>query len=116
MASMPSSVLSTLKRAADRLHGAARAEEKQRIRLRLDLLAQMRGDVVLDGVLVGAGDDGLGRLHIGRLERRARGHVEPHGPFVAAVPLLVEVDDLDGGEPDLAGEIAQQDFAPCGPA
>ena len=41
-----------LKRASDRLHGAARTKQKERAGLRLDIVAQLRGDVVLDRLLV----------------------------------------------------------------
>ena len=95
---------------ADRLHGAAGTEQEQCLGPRFDLLAQMRRDVLLNCVLVGAGYDCLGSLHISRLEWRQRRHVKTHGPFVAPIFLLVEVDNLGIGKTNFPREIAHKDF------
>ena len=90
-----------MERAPDRLHGAARPEQIERAGARLDVLAQLCGDVVLDRLFVRSRDQRLGGLHVGRLEWRPRRHVEPDRPFVAAVFVLVQVDDFDVGQADL---------------
>ena len=83
-----------VERAAHGLHGAAGTEQQERLGTRVDLLAEVSGDVLLDGVLLHAGDDRLGGLHIGRLERRPGRHVESYRPFITPIFFLVEVENF----------------------
>jgi hypothetical protein len=51
-----------MKDPGDRLHRALRAEQKERIGLRLDVLTQMGRNVLFHRVIIHAGDNGLGGL------------------------------------------------------
>ena len=106
-----------MERAADRLHRAAGAEQKQRVGPRLDLLAQVRGDVLLDGLLVRPGDQRLGALHIGSARTAS-------APTCRAAPPIRRADisprrdrrSRQCASPISRDEVAQQNLAPCAPA